>query len=149
MISFNSISQKMSQTGIIPSVQRIEIMEYLLTCGGHPAAEQVYRALKQRGLRISKATVYNTLRLFAEKGLVRVLAMENNENRFDRNTQDHGHFICERCGAISDFAIGSGDAVNTVSGALLRCRIRQRDVYYRGICPDCLQKESKEGEHHE
>jgi Fe2+ or Zn2+ uptake regulation protein len=140
MITFNSIAQKMNETGILPSVQRIEIMDYLYKHQGHPTAEQIFKELKQKGIHISKATVYNTLKLFEEKGLVRVLTMEDNENRFDIITHDHGHFICETCGAIFDFAVQAAPAADMGSGALKDCAVRQRDVYFKGVCSKCLNK---------
>jgi Fe2+ or Zn2+ uptake regulation protein len=136
MLSFNN----MAQIGILPSVQRIEIMDYLYKHQGHPTAEQIFMALKQKGVNISKATVYNTLKLFEEKGLVRVLTMEDNENRFDIIMHDHGHFICEKCGAIFDFDIDAGKVASMAPGPLKDCRVNQKDIYFRGVCSKCLNE---------
>ena len=138
MISFDRITKQMTTAGIVPSVQRIKIMEYLLTCRCHPTADQIYCDLNANDPVISKATVYNTLKLFAQKGLVRVLTMEDNENRFDIVTHDHGHFICEKCGAIFDFEIDTDKTVQAASSGLKEYRIHQKDIYFKGICPKCL-----------
>lgn len=140
MDTYNSITHSLAQAGIVPSVQRIEILEYLSACGFHPTAEQIYGALKERNAHISKATVYNTLHLFAQKGLVRVLAMEDNENRFDIKTRDHGHFICETCGGIADFALDFSRALDPMEDVLKGCKISQKDVYVKGVCAACLKK---------
>ena len=141
MISFNSISKQITLAGITPSVQRIKIMEYLYECQCHPPADQIYSNMKEQGSAISKATVYNTLNLFAEKGLIRVITMEGNENRFDIITYDHGHFICEKCGEIRDFDIDADKAVQMISDMLEGYKVRQKDIYFKGICSKCLLKE--------
>jgi len=138
MISFDHVAKQIAAAGIVPSVQRIKIMEYLCEHKGHPTADQIYRHLKQKGLKISKATVYNTLNLMAEKGLARVLTMDDNENRFDVITYEHGHFICEKCGTIFDFDVDIDKAVPSKSNGLEGCEVKQRDVYYKGICSKCL-----------
>lgn len=137
MVSFDLISQQMVCAGISTSVPRIKIMEYLIEYQGHPTAEQIYQGLKQKGLSISKATVYNTLKLFEEKGIVRVLTMEENENRFDVMTHDHGHFICEQCGTIFDFEIDTDKFCSMASDMLQNCSVKQKDVYFRGVCSQC------------
>ncbi len=138
MISFDQISKQIAQAGITPSVQRIKILEYLHECQCHPTADRIFNELKERGLDISKATVYNTLNLFAHKGLVRILTTTDNENRFDIIMHDHGHFICEKCGAIFDFDIDIDKDVQVSADSLFDCKVRQRDVYFKGVCQKCI-----------
>ena len=135
MNSFDTLSKILSENDIKPSIQRIKILEYLIENRVHPTADNVYLYLKQKMNFVSKATVYNTLALFAEKGMVRVLTFENNENRYDINVLDHGHFICETCGNVEDFQINLED-VKTPE--LDQYNIFQKDVYFKGICPKCL-----------
>ena len=132
---FEHLTTLLTNNHIKPSIPRIRILECLTHCGGHPTADEVYREIQSNQQRISKATVYNTLALFAEKGLVRVLTMENNEHRYDLKTSSHGHFICTSCGAISDFAIDiEGLQIQGIGG----CRIDQKDIYFKGVCNKCL-----------
>jgi len=135
MNSFDTFSNILSENDIKPSIQRVKILEYLINDRIHPTAENVYLNLKKKMNFVSKATVYNTLALFAEKGLVRVLTFENNENRYDINVQDHGHFICETCGNVEDFQINLEDVK---APELDQYKIFQKDVYFKGICPKCL-----------
>ena len=140
MNSFDQISKQMTQAGITPSIQRIKIMEYLLECQCHPTVERIYKALGKKCLNISKATVYNTLKLFAQKGLVRVLTMEDNENHYDVLMHEHGHFICEECGTVFDFDIDADKVFKTDSEQLKGCTINQKDIYFKGVCNRCLYK---------
>lgn len=134
---FDQISKKLESHDITPSVQRIQVLAYLTESHSHPTADDVYQNLKNKMNSLSKATVYNTLALFAEKGIVRVLTLENNENRYDTIIHNHGHFICENCGDIFDFQINI-DSFET--NGINNCKISQKDVYFRGVCSKCLSK---------
>ena len=78
--------------GITPTPQRIEIARILLAKPQHLSAEQVLNVLKQGALSVSKATVYNTLGLFAEKGLVREVIVDPSKVFYDSNCSEHHHF---------------------------------------------------------
>ena len=135
MKQFDHLTEVLWEKDIKPSIQRIKILEYLQSCHEHPTTEQIYLALKDIVHSLSKATVYNTLAVFAEKGLVKVLTLENTENRYDIITANHGHFLCESCGSISDFAINiESFKTNTLDDY----RINQKDVFFKGACPECL-----------
>ncbi len=137
MERFDRLSEKLASKSIKPSIQRVRILEYLLTCKGHPTVEQIYNDMKTKAHSLSKATIYNTLTLFAQKGLVRVMTLENTENRYDVITYDHGHFVCESCGGITDFDV---NMERLRGGQFQDCRINQIDLIYRGVCARCLNK---------
>jgi Fur family iron response transcriptional regulator len=77
---------------ITPTAQRVEIARIVLARPQQLSAEQVICALKQGELAVSKATVYNTLGLFAAKGLVREVIVDPNKVFYDSNCSDHHHF---------------------------------------------------------
>jgi Fur family iron response transcriptional regulator len=82
----------LASCGITPTPQRVEIAKILLARPQHLSAEQVIGVLKQGDLAVSKATVYNTLGLFAEKGLVREVIVDPSKVFYDSNCTDHHHF---------------------------------------------------------
>lgn len=88
--------------GIQPSAQRVAVAEYVLDTHEHPSADEVWARVKARFPMLSRATVYNTLHLFVEKGLLRELAITEGRVVFDPNVERHHHFIDERTGAIHD-----------------------------------------------
>jgi Fe2+ or Zn2+ uptake regulation protein len=88
--------------GILPSAQRVAVAHYLLFTDEHPSADRVWARVRRRFPMISRATVYNTLSLFAEKGLVRELHLSRDSVVFDANTDAHHHFIDEETGRIHD-----------------------------------------------
>lgn len=85
-------ARTLESCGITPTPQRVEIARIVLARSQHLSAEQVIGTLKQGDLAVSKATVYNTLGLFAEKGLVREVIVDPSKVFYDSNCGDHHHF---------------------------------------------------------
>jgi Fur family transcriptional regulator, iron response regulator len=90
--------------GIAPTAQRVEVGRVLFAGDQHLSAEEVLAALRAEGSRVSKATVYNTLNLFAGKGLLRALNVDASHSSFDSNTRPHYHFHVEDTGELIDVA---------------------------------------------
>ena len=88
--------------GINPSAQRVAVARYLLHTDDHPSADEVWSRVRKRFPHVSRATVYNTLHLFVEKGLIRQFALTEGRVVFDPKTEDHHHFIDEDTGKIHD-----------------------------------------------
>ena len=92
----------LEQHGILPTPQRIEVAEVLLERPQHLSAEQIIERLKQAGSGVSKATVYNTLNLFGERGLVRELMVDPERKFYDSTTRPHHHFYNVDTGELVD-----------------------------------------------
>ncbi len=134
-LSFDKLKKELSKRNIALSHQRLKVLEYLADNRCHPTADQIYVALKRQIPTLSKTTVYNTLKILGEAGMVKAITIEDNETRYDIDCKDHGHFKCESCGTIYDFSI---DLDSMKSGDLNGFKIRDKDVYFKGICPSCL-----------
>jgi Fur family iron response transcriptional regulator len=93
--------------GINPTNQRIEIARAFFARCVHLSAEDVFRTVNGGARRVSKATVYNTLALFVEKGLVRQVVADPSKIFYDSNTGPHHHFYDIGSGQLSD--IDGGD----------------------------------------
>ena len=96
------VLERLRERGIQPSAQRVAIAQYILFTDEHPSADRVWMRVRGRFPMISRATVYNTLRLFAEHGLVRELHLSRGSVVFDANTDAHHHFIDDETGRIYD-----------------------------------------------
>lgn len=92
----------LEERGIKPSAQRVAVAEFVLHTDAHPSADEVWSRVRERFPMVSRATVYNTLNLFVEKGLVRQLALTGGRVVFDPNVERHHHFIDEETGRIYD-----------------------------------------------
>lgn len=88
--------------GILPTSQRLEIAEILLEKPQHMSADQIIDQLRAGGSSVSKATVYNTLNLFAERGLVKECVVDPERRFYDSTTQPHHHFYDMDTGELTD-----------------------------------------------
>lgn len=78
--------QKLLDCGIRPSLQRIEIMRYLLTHPTHPTIDEIFMELKKRIPTVSRTTIYNTLRMFSEKGGALMITIDEHHVCYDGTT---------------------------------------------------------------
>lgn len=125
--------------GIGVTRQRVAVLSYLMDNPGHPDAEQVFRAMRARSVPISLASVYNTLHLFSDKGLLIPLDMEEGRVRFDTRLLPHAHFRCSVCGGIRDLPL---DVSALPAPGAEGCRIDRRDVSFYGVCDRCLHQQA-------
>ena len=98
--------------GIQPSAHRVAVAQYVLATDEHPSADVVWSRVKERFPMISRATVYNTLNLFVEKGLLRELHLTAESVVFDPNVDRHHHLIDEESGRIYDIPWGDVEVCN-------------------------------------
>ncbi len=134
---------KLIEYNIKPSVQRIAIMDYLLTHRTHPSADEVYSRLSKKMPTLSKTTVYSTLKLLAENGAALMLTIDESNVCFDGDTSPHAHFLCRKCGKIYDLPIPSSvkEVMQMDSGGHM---ITEKHYYYKGICNNCLNDLNKD-----
>ncbi len=96
---------RLSECGIRPTGQRVRIASLLLCAPQHLSAEQILATLRSSGARVSKATVYNTLNLFAARGIIRQLSVDGSRAWFDSNVDAHYHFHDTSSGALIDVPV--------------------------------------------
>ena len=91
-----------SKYGILPTAQRLEVAGILLAKPQHLSAEQIIDRLRMNGSGVSKATVYNTLNLFSERGLVKECLVDPERRFYDSTTEPHHHFYNMDTGELTD-----------------------------------------------
>ncbi|MBL7074188.1 transcriptional repressor [candidate division KSB1 bacterium] len=123
--------------GIKPTFQRIKILEYLSRNRTHPTVDMIYTALFKKVPTLSKTTVYNTLDILRENGLVDVLTITESEMRYEYCTEPHHHFLCRRCGRIIDLDVKCPYLEKMKFG---EHKLEQIHGYFKGICKDCLEE---------
>ncbi|WP_422678808.1 Fur family transcriptional regulator [Clostridium thermosuccinogenes] len=133
--NLNELTEKLKSKNIRLSHQRLKVLEYVAEHRTHPTVDQVYSDLHREIPTLSKTTVYNTLNALMDAGLVKVITIEDNETRYDIVTENHGHFKCQNCGRIYDFKI---DIDSFEAQDLKDFKILDKDVYFKGICPHCI-----------
>jgi Fur family iron response transcriptional regulator len=98
----NDVSQILENHGIRPTQQRIRVAQVLLATPTHMTADQLLAALKQSPSRVSKATVYNTLKLFVDHGLARQIHLDPDRCVYDSTMVPHHHFQNVETGEMLD-----------------------------------------------
>jgi Fur family iron response transcriptional regulator len=101
-MSRKEIVQKLKQYGVMPTSQRIEVASILLARPQHLSADQIIDKLNSRRSCVSKATVYNTLKLFSQQGLVKELNVDSSRKFYDSTTHAHHHFFHVESGKLTD-----------------------------------------------
>ena len=98
-----SAFKTLSSLKIKPTSQRLDIAEIMFCKDQHLSAEDIITILNNSDSSISRATVYNTLNLFADKGLVRRVVIDSSKIYYDSKTTPHSHYFNVDTGEISDF----------------------------------------------
>jgi len=129
--------ERLVECGVKPSVQRIEIMSYLMTYFTHPTVEEVYKALCPKIKTLSRTTVYNTLRLFSERKAALMITIDEHRVCYDGDTHPHVHFYCKECGRVIDY-MDEPAPVMTRQREIQGNLVDEMQLYYKGVCGECL-----------
>ena len=117
---------------IRPSLTRVLIFDYLREHRTHPTVDEIFTALHPKAPTLSKTTVYNTVKLLSSEGVIKMITIEEQQARFDACADNHGHFLCSKCGKVYDFDIEFPSA-NIPEGF----EISTKDIYFTGKCNKC------------
>lgn len=129
------LKQQLIDAGIRPSVQRLAIYEFVKSTKVHPTAEVVYNELRDELGSLSLTTVYNTLKLFVDAGLMKMLNIDDTFKCFDGDISQHAHFRCNVCGKIYDVQLKK-DFLLMVAG-IENFDIFDAQLYLKGVCNKC------------
>jgi Fe2+ or Zn2+ uptake regulation protein len=89
---------------------------------------------------LSMGTVYRNLNILIEQGLVRKIDFGSTFDRYDANTAPHYHFICERCGSITDLAIPMDNSLNQRVEGGTNLKVKRHRIEFFGFCEKCSEK---------
>lgn len=128
--------EKLTEADIRPSMQRLEILEFISSCKSHPTADEIYAFVHRNNPTMSRTTVFNSVRLLAEKGLINDINIAADSTRYDSaDYTPHAHFICRECKRIFDIPF---DMSALTAPDDFACD--NVNVYFKGICPECRKK---------
>ncbi len=132
-------SEMLKRAGISPSYQRIMVLSALLETDEHPSADTIYKKLGSNIPAISRATVYNTLNLLVDRGVIQSMRTVGSETRFDSICEAHSHFFCRKCKKIYDIAKQIGEIKTELDGHL----VESQEFVYKGLCRECREEMKK------
>ena len=129
-------------SGIKLTPQRLEIFREIARTGDHPDAEGIHKGVRKSMPMVSLDTVYRTLWLLKDLGLIKTLGTHHDRARFDANLEHHHHFVCSKCGMTRDFTSSELDNLEFSETLKSIGSVESAQVEVRGICNEC---ESKQG----
>jgi Fur family iron response transcriptional regulator len=94
--------EALRSSGVQPTAQRLAVARFVLETTSHPTADEVWEKVRRRSPTLSRATVYNTLNLFVEKGLLRTQVVREGAVVFDPRVERHHHFVDRETGEVHD-----------------------------------------------
>jgi Fur family transcriptional regulator, peroxide stress response regulator len=124
--------------GVKLTHQRLEIFREVAARSDHPDAEEVCRGVQRRVPTVSLDTVYRTLWLLTDLGLLSTLGPRRESVRFDANTRPHHHYVCVRCGMTRDLEGSDAQPLGIPEGAHALGSVTQAYLELRGTCARCL-----------
>jgi Fur family peroxide stress response transcriptional regulator len=135
--NFNSV---MKQAGLKNTPQRLQIFREVARTIGHPDAVTIWKAVQEAMPNVSLDTIYRTLWLFIDLGLISSLKPAYERMRFDANSSPHHHFRCTKCDTVQDFYSKECDRLPIPDSVKTMGRVIQTHVQLSGICLNCLKE---------
>ena len=119
------------------SQMRDNIYDYLCNTKAHPSADMIYRDMRVTHPSLSLGTVYTNLKLFEQEGKVIRVANVNGNERYDANTSDHVHLVCQKCGSVIDVMEADMNAAKGACHLAGGAKITGIQIVLHGTCTDC------------
>lgn len=138
--SVESIIQALRNKGYKATPQRIAICKFALGSREHPSVQRIYQEVKKTHSTVSLATVYKTLQILKETGLIQELNFPKDQTRFDPYLEPHINLVCLQCGNIQDVndMVAQELVKRIVAGRRFTLVGQRLDVY--GVCEKCSGK---------
>jgi len=108
----------------------------------HPFAHEIYRRVHKKLPRISLATVYRNLHSLVEEGKIRSILLDEQAARFDPETSEHDHFVCERCGRVIDLFLRRARRIDLTALAKDGYVVTTHNLTVYGLCRVCTRRRS-------
>jgi Fur family ferric uptake transcriptional regulator len=141
------LSEYLAGKGLRSTDQRGIILDRFVTAGQHVSAEELSARVKKTHPGIGFATVYRTLKLFAEAGLAEERRFEDGFTRYEFKASEghHDHLICTKCGKIIEFENERIEQLQQDVARKNRFLVQSHKLELYGLCDDCQKKAARGG----
>jgi Fur family peroxide stress response transcriptional regulator len=149
----NHFKNRLRRSGVKLTHQRLEIFHEVAKSGDHPDAETIFKGVRKRVPTVSLDTVYRTLWLLLDSGLLNTLGPPRERMRFDANMSSHHHFVCTKCGMTRDLYSEEFEQLKIPDEVKTLGSVEKTQVQVTGVCWRCskkannLTKKTKELDH--
>jgi len=137
----NDIEGKCKQKGVRLTDQRKLIAKVMSDSENHPDVDELHKRVSKFDSKISIATIYRTLRLLVQMGLLHELELSEGGHRYEllsNETPDHHHLICIRCGRTEEFENEEVLEAGKVAAKVNGFKLIESSLNVRAICPNCI-----------
>ena len=132
-----SAIEALRSKGYKATPQRIAICRVTLHSREHPTAQRIYNEVKKVHPTVSLATVYKTLQVLRDLGLIQELNLPQVQARFDPYIKPHVNLICQQCGSIEDFDDPTAREISEKVSAAAKFKPNGQRIDVYGICQKC------------
>jgi Fur family peroxide stress response transcriptional regulator len=117
--------------------QRRVVLDAVRESNGHPDADEIYQRARRTLPKISLGTVYRTLGVLRDTGLIRELHFGRAQGRYELERGPHHHVVCSECGLIQDVPAAAFSDLAERARAATRFEVREHRLEFVGVCPAC------------
>ena len=139
--SRKEIADTIRKHGFRATPQRVVIYEALWKASSHPSVSDIHEYAIKTDPSISLATVYKTLQLFSDIGLVREMGPRDGSIHYDPDTRFHINLVCNKCGRVEDFDPGSIEGIIPDLDEEVGFHVQSINFEVRGLCSRCRSQE--------
>lgn len=135
----------LTDKGLRATRVRAAILKTIYESPGHFDADELYLSLKSQGFNVSKASVYRTIPLLIDSGLIDQIYFEDGHLHYEPalGRENHLHLRCIKCRAMIEFSADTVSQLTDRLAAEYGYRISGHMVEIFGLCPDCQEKDNK------
>lgn len=136
-----------SSPGFRMTPQRAAILDEVQVAEKHLTAGEIFERVRRKYPTIAYGTVYRTLHLLAERGMIQEFPFGDQASRFDRRTDRHDHVHCTVCGELHDVDVPIAILARQVAADQTGFEINDHQTVFSGICPECQNghRDGKQG----
>lgn len=126
------------------TTQRTEVLDEVRRSAEHLTAGEIFERVRRNDSRIAYGTVYRTLHLLAQHGLIQELTFADQASRYDGRVERHDHVHCLRCGVLEDVDVPVALVARHVAAEQSGFDITSHHTVFAGVCPACKAADRQE-----
>lgn len=138
--------ERLKEKGCKLTLQRRSVLDVLIDhCNEHLSTEEIYGKVKEKYPEIGLATVYRTIQLFEEMGIVDRLNLDDGCSRFELASEDcvhhHHHLVCEVCNSVFEVENDLLEEIEKEVEQKYKFKIHDHNLMFYGVCEECAKKQ--------
>ncbi len=140
MMDSKKVTELLRARGFKVTPQRLAIYNTLCNTKSHPNAEMIFKKLQPYYPTMSLATIYKTVDILKEVGLIQVINVGEDSLRYDATTVSHPHIRCTACGKVEDIMDIDCSAITNEVVKRTDYDLEGQQFYFYGVCPECKRE---------